>query len=186
MRFPLPRRVRVGAFAVVVLALAVGGFAYASIPDSDGTIHGCYVKSGGGLRVIDVSVTKCKSNETAIDWNKNGATGAIGPTGATGATGPGIDLTSVYTVTSGTVTVAAGSQGAADADCENGDVPIGGNYGVNGVNFLVYFDGTHIFPDKIGSDTENAGYYDAFLINNNASGGANVVVFSTVYCVPVP
>src|SRR5262245_3939648 len=110
MRFLLTRRARVGAFAVAAFALAAGGFAYASIPDPDGTVHGCYTKSGGTLRVIDGSVTNCKSSETALNWNKNGATGppgATGPSGATGPPGPGIDLSTVYTVDSPTVTVPA-------------------------------------------------------------------------------
>jgi hypothetical protein len=47
-----------------------------------GVISGCYSKSGGSIRVIDSSVTNCKSNETAISWNKEG------PAGADGAAGP--------------------------------------------------------------------------------------------------
>ena len=39
----------------VALALALGGGAIASIPDSDGTIHACYAVSGGQLRPSDAS-----------------------------------------------------------------------------------------------------------------------------------
>jgi hypothetical protein len=46
-----------GAIATVALA----GTAYAAIPGGDGTIHGCYAKSGGTLRVIDASVTTVRS-----------------------------------------------------------------------------------------------------------------------------
>jgi hypothetical protein len=84
--------------AVVAAALAaVGGVAYASIPDSSGVIHACYLRSGGSLRVVDASVTGCKSTETALNWNQQGPPGPAGPagpagptgaTGATGATGP--------------------------------------------------------------------------------------------------
>jgi hypothetical protein len=40
-----------------------------------GTIHACYSKSGGALRVIDSSVTNCKSGETSLTWNQSGPTG---------------------------------------------------------------------------------------------------------------
>ena len=42
-----------GAIATVALA----GTAYAAIPGGDGTVHGCYAKSGGSLRVIDAPST---------------------------------------------------------------------------------------------------------------------------------
>ena len=82
------------AVAVVVVAAVAGSAAFAAIPDAGGVVHGCYVKSGGSLRVIDASVTKCKSTETSLDWNQQGQQGLPGPqgpkgdTGATGATGP--------------------------------------------------------------------------------------------------
>ncbi|MDX6484097.1 MAG: hypothetical protein QOE95_1868 [Gaiellaceae bacterium] len=74
------RRCTVGAIAVAAM-LAVGSVAYATIPDSGGTIHGCYSKSGGGLRVIDASVTNCSKSETALDWNVRGQQGSQGPQG---------------------------------------------------------------------------------------------------------
>jgi hypothetical protein len=62
--------------AAMLGILAVGGsVALATIPGSDGVIHGCYTKSGGTLRVIDASVTACKSTETGLNWNVTGATG---------------------------------------------------------------------------------------------------------------
>jgi collagen triple helix repeat protein len=77
----------VGAIALVVL-LAVGGVAYATIPDSGGTIHGCYARSGGSLRVIDAGVTNCKSTETSLNWNVRGEQGLQGPQGTQGPQGP--------------------------------------------------------------------------------------------------
>jgi hypothetical protein len=81
--------------AVVAIAaaalLVVAGVAYATIPDSGGVIHGCYSKSGGSLRVIDVSVTNCQKSETALDWNVQGQQGPqvpAGPQGAPGQQGP--------------------------------------------------------------------------------------------------
>ena len=41
--------------------------AYASIPDSDGTIHACVIKGSGLLRVIDSASELCKATETPLD-----------------------------------------------------------------------------------------------------------------------
>jgi hypothetical protein len=60
----------------------LGGVAYATIPDGGGVIHGCYAKSGGALRVIDNTVTNCKTGETALQW------GVQGPQGPQGLQGP--------------------------------------------------------------------------------------------------
>src|ERR1700734_1580528 len=79
--------VRVAGLAAV--ALAVAGTAYASIPDSGGVIHGCYLKGIGSLRVIDSPSQKCINGlETAIQWNQTGPQGPQGPAGPKGATGP--------------------------------------------------------------------------------------------------
>jgi hypothetical protein len=85
------------------LALTAGGIAYASIPDSGGVIHTCYTKSGGTLRVIDDSVTKCKSNETALPISQTGPkgdTGATGPTEGVGSTPVAPGVTPPATLTS--------------------------------------------------------------------------------------
>ncbi len=83
------------ALAVAALGLAAGGIAYASLPDSNGIIHGCYnpsgAKSSGGtsLNIID-SPYACPKGQQAITWNQQGpkgATGARGPTGANGTNG---------------------------------------------------------------------------------------------------
>jgi len=78
-------RFLLGLVAGVTAASGVA-VAFASIPDNGGVIHGCYL-SNGNLRVIDSPSTTCKSNETPLDWNAQGTTGAAGPTGATGPTG---------------------------------------------------------------------------------------------------
>jgi hypothetical protein len=78
---------RTTAAAVFAAVLAAGGIAYATIPDSGGVIHGCYAKSGGSLRVIDDSVTNCKSTETALNWNIQGQQGPVGPAGPQGLQG---------------------------------------------------------------------------------------------------
>jgi hypothetical protein len=69
------------AGAIVAGVLGAGGLAYATIPDADGVLHGCYLKSSGVLRVVDEGVA-CKSTETKISWN------ATGPAGDPGDRGP--------------------------------------------------------------------------------------------------
>jgi hypothetical protein len=76
------------AIAAGAALLVAAGVAYATIPGPDGVIHGCYARSGGSLRVIDASVTNCKSTETSLDWNVQGPQGPAGPPGSQGATGP--------------------------------------------------------------------------------------------------
>ena len=45
--------------AIVALVVALAGVAYATIPDSGGVIHGCYLKAVGSLRVIDPTSQHC-------------------------------------------------------------------------------------------------------------------------------
>ena len=87
MRLKIGRRLLVATGAIAALALGAGAIAYATIPDASGVIHGCYMKSGGSLRVFDPSATSCKSGETELDWNVQGPAGVPGPTGATGPAG---------------------------------------------------------------------------------------------------
>jgi len=57
----------------VLATLALGSFAWASIPGGDGTIHGCYDKASGALRVTDRDTgtpKSCTAKETALDWYK--------------------------------------------------------------------------------------------------------------------
>jgi hypothetical protein len=70
--------------AVAVVAIAAGTTAYAAIPDGAGTIHGCYDKSSGALRVTDSTTNTpkgCSTNEIALDWNQQGAKGDQGDPG---------------------------------------------------------------------------------------------------------
>ena len=66
----------------------------ATVPDGNGVIHACFTKSTGTIRVIDNSVTNCKSGETSLAWNvqgppgPQGPQGSVGPQGAQGVAGP--------------------------------------------------------------------------------------------------
>jgi hypothetical protein len=97
MRFLFRGRVRWAALVAIVAGLVGGGIAYASIPDSNGVIHGCYKTQNGQLRVINTPGQSCNPSENALNWNQTGPAGPAGgqgpagpagPRGATGATGP--------------------------------------------------------------------------------------------------
>jgi hypothetical protein len=82
------RKRRVIVFAVVAALLAAGA-AYATIPDSNGVIHGCSANKDGSLRVIDLDAGQsCGTKESPLDWNSKGPAGPQGPIGPTGPTGP--------------------------------------------------------------------------------------------------
>lgn len=75
-------------FAAAALFVAIGGIAYATIPDSGGIIHGCYQKEVGTLRVIDPSAgDSCRASEIPISWSQTGPAGPQGPQGLPGAPG---------------------------------------------------------------------------------------------------
>ena len=91
----LDRGRRASVIAMSAL-IAVAGVASATIP-SNNVIDACYSRSGGSLRVIDATVTKCGKSETSLAWNvqvikgdkgEPGETGPQGPAGPQGATGP--------------------------------------------------------------------------------------------------
>ena len=80
-----------GAVAATVLA---GGIAWAAIPATNGTIHGCYSasgsKAGNGtqLNILDSESSSCSKGQTEIVWSQTGPQGPKGDTGPAGAAGP--------------------------------------------------------------------------------------------------
>jgi len=82
------------AGVLVAAGLAVAaGVAYATIPGSNGVIHGCYNKAGI-LRVIDTSGGEaCAAGETALEWNQEGPQGPPGPPGRAGGAPDAVDAT---------------------------------------------------------------------------------------------
>lgn len=88
------RRWLLVAAGAVLLLIAGGGIAYASIPGPDGTINGCYKTSTGVLSVIDSSST-CPSGSTSLNWNQTGPQGPAGP--STGGSA-GLDLQIIRSV----------------------------------------------------------------------------------------
>jgi hypothetical protein len=82
-------RVLIKVWPMALAVVFVAGVAVASIPDSQGVIHGCYVTSGGRLRVIDSGKgQKCRPAETSLNWNITGPQGKPGPQGQPGLQGP--------------------------------------------------------------------------------------------------
>ena len=76
-------------FSLLALFALLGGVALAAgvIPGTDGVIHGCYDNRSGMLRAIDPSISKCRSTETALQWNQKGPQGLQGDTGPQGPQG---------------------------------------------------------------------------------------------------
>jgi len=110
----------------------VAGIALAAIPAS-GVITGCYKKSGSELRIIDGTVTNCKSPETKLEWNVQGVKGDPGTRGTNGTNGSngtnGKDGVSGWErIVSAKVPVAAGAVGSQTADCPSGKKAVGGGW----------------------------------------------------------
>jgi hypothetical protein len=70
---------------LTVAALAAGALAYATIPDTNGVVHGCYKVQQGALRVIDTEQGQtCLSIERSLVWSQTGQQGEQGPPGTSG------------------------------------------------------------------------------------------------------
>jgi hypothetical protein len=91
----IPTYVAVFVSGGIIAGATVGGVALASIPDSNGVIHGCYTTGAGSqgqqpgstglLRVIDTGAGQtCKPVEKAISWNQQGPKGDTGQAGPAG------------------------------------------------------------------------------------------------------
>jgi hypothetical protein len=136
----VPGRRGVAAAVVVVAAIAAGGIAYASIPDSNGVIHGCYKNTNGSLRVIDSGGKGCQIGETPLDWSQTGPTGPTGATGASGASGvSGYEIVSDTTTNT---TSSGGVNGFFSVTCPQGKKAVGGGgSAVDGIGAIGVNDG---------------------------------------------
>ena len=85
----LRSRLGLVVLAAVTAAIVVGGVSYASIPDSNGLIHGCYKTAAppNGLHKLAIinsaTTSTCPSGFTGLDWNANGANGYSSQTSGT-------------------------------------------------------------------------------------------------------
>jgi hypothetical protein len=125
-RVPRPSVTAVGT-ALAMLALAGAAYAGLSAVTASEVITACTNESNGQIRLVD-DAADCKSQETAISWNKEGppgapgTPGAQGPPGAQGLPGPigppgppgGTGLSRLEYVTAGPNTA---SQQAVEAVC---------------------------------------------------------------------
>jgi hypothetical protein len=84
MIFKKKTKVQIVVMSVVSLLLVTVGVALASTTNA--TLTFCASKSSGILRYATNG--KCKSNETKLQLNKQGSTGARGPVGPAGPAGP--------------------------------------------------------------------------------------------------
>ncbi|HKX82764.1 MAG TPA: hypothetical protein VJL58_00960 [Pyrinomonadaceae bacterium] len=121
--FKQARNTQRRAFIAILGTIMLAAIAYASIPDANGIIHGCYKKAGGTLRVVDGGV-QCASNELALNWNQTGPQGPPAPMeGPAGGAldgmypNPGIADGAVTTteIANGTIGIADLANGAVSA-----------------------------------------------------------------------
>ena len=155
------KKVLAGFVVLLVSAIAGWGvvFSMGSIPDADGTIHGCYQNHKndnqvqGQLRVVS-DAANCKENETPLSWNQEGQQGPPGPAG----------VLSFYTVSDTVV-----AQGVGDLEdlmlevlCDSGDVVVGGVVcdGVQGLAFTPKEEGeiiNQVHNEFEGEEAQNIG-----------------------------
>lgn len=149
--FDLGRRCQRTIIISAASIILLGVIAFASIPDSNGVIHGCYKKSGGTLRVIDDSTNPCDSRaEIPIQWNQTGPQGPqgiqgpVGPQGPIGPQGP------------------TGPEGPAGPTGPKGDTGTQGPAGPGGAKAMAFVngDGTMIrcYNGFTDSSTGNCGF----------------------------
>jgi hypothetical protein len=122
-------QILLAVIAAFTATLFTSGNAAATIPKANGVIHGCIKKSSGVLRVIDPSKgNRCHKNEVAIEFNRegpSGAAGAPGNTGPAGTTGTGANGLKGDTG-------ATGSQGPKGDKGDTGAIGAAGTTGATG------------------------------------------------------
>jgi hypothetical protein len=107
--------------ALAALVLAAGGFAVAAIPQEDGTIHSCYKKKGGKLRVVK-GAGGCKDDERGLNWNQ-GVAGVTVRTKVVTVPVTCSESTPGFYICSGSKT--------DTVQCARGERATGGGYGVS-------------------------------------------------------
>ncbi|HET7129490.1 MAG TPA: hypothetical protein VFJ93_10500 [Gaiellaceae bacterium] len=129
---------------VVGVAVAAGGIAYASVPESSGVIHGCYSANaasktnGSQLNIVDSDVAACGKGQTAITWSQTGPPGQDGVSVTSAALSAG-DANcptggSSFTAANGTTYACNGAKGDKGDPGEPGpagSTPVYTNYNVN-------------------------------------------------------
>lgn len=128
----MKRRIVRSAIVVVVGLTAVlmgARIAAATVPDANGTVHGCVKSKNGRLYVVDPSMGETCGKDMALDWNEPGATGQQGIAGQKGFTGSqGSPGNSGYVQERDQETTDGSGNGSAEADCPSGEVALAGGY----------------------------------------------------------
>ncbi len=103
--------------AVTCMALVPGVSASAAVPDADGTVHACYGKVGGVVRVIEPTRgERCLSKaESELTFNQAGQRGPAGPAGTPGPDGPAGVSPTVAQLAPGDTHCPAGGAAITDA-----------------------------------------------------------------------
>jgi hypothetical protein len=151
------------AIDVAGAAFGIASAVQASIPGSDGVIHGCYGKPGtpqkGELRVINADQGEgCRFYENPVVWNARGVTGATGPTGPTGPTG----LTGLAMVLGTSKSIGGNTAGFNQANCPAGKIAITGGSVTD-------------FAEAV-SHLETIGSYNLGFLNNGTTPNGSWVV----------
>jgi hypothetical protein len=105
------RRLAVAVGAVLVLA--VGGVAWAAIPNADGNIYACYNTGDGSIRVKDDPAKACAKGWAPLQWTAGQAH---------------VPVTTTYRKF-GSIEFAAGSTiGFSNVECNEGDTVVSGGF----------------------------------------------------------
>jgi hypothetical protein len=133
---------------VAVACAALGaGVATATIPDSGGTIHGCYKKTTGNLTLIDTGKgATCQASEAAVTWSQQGVQGLPGQQGVQGQQGSqgsaGPDGVDDYSIATGQATTSGGNATAV-ASCPTGSTSVGGGFDVPASADVTPYESAH-------------------------------------------
>ncbi len=169
----LKARTRLAVIATGVVAmLMLGSFAWASIPDEAGTIHGCYDKGTGVLRVTDTTTNtpkRCTAKELALEWQKGAAgadklVGQFGTDTGKAAAGWGAECTFGQVILTASTRVTAGgipADGRLLAISQNTALftLLGNTYGGDGQTTFALPDMRSITPNHMTYSICDAGVF---------------------------
>lgn len=127
------------ATGMLIGAALVGGVAMAAT--STTVINACVTTKSGAVRIVADGV-KCKTGETATNWNQTGPQGPQGiqgeqgPQGIQGEAGPpGSNVMAGYDRVEKSMTIPPGQLTQVMATCASNKAPVGGGYHAYGTPY---------------------------------------------------
>ena len=144
-------RTKLALLFAALSVFALGSVAWAAIPSGDGTIHACYDKTTGALRVTnpDTNTPKgCTAKELGLDWYKGSP--AADTFVARFGTDTGNATATQMPCTLGEVELTAGSRAAAGVPANGQILPIAQNvalFSLLGVKYGGDGKSTFALPD---------------------------------------